>query len=39
MRFGIIGAGRDKVIEILSAAAGRYSHEDIVNLNKELYNS
>ncbi|MCL6606397.1 MAG: NAD(P)-binding domain-containing protein [Paenibacillus sp.] len=30
---------RDKVIEILSAAAGRYSHEDIVNLNRELYNS
>ncbi|OKP97982.1 NADPH-dependent F420 reductase [Paenibacillus sp. P46E] len=30
---------RDKAIEILSAPEGRYSHEDIVNLNRELYNS
>lgn len=28
---------RDKVIENLSTAAGRYSHEDIVNLNREIY--
>lgn len=30
---------RDKAMEILSAAAGKYSHEEIVNLNRELYNS
>jgi predicted dinucleotide-binding enzyme len=30
---------RDKVIEKLSAATGGYSHQDIVNLNRELYNS
>lgn len=30
---------RDKVIEKLSAAPGRYSIKDIVNLNRETYNS
>lgn len=30
---------RDKVIEKLSAATGGYSHQEIVNLNREIYNS
>jgi len=30
---------RDKVIEKLSAATGGYSHKEIVQLNREIYNS
>lgn len=30
---------RDKVIEKLSSASGGYSHQDIVDLNREIYNS
>ncbi len=30
---------RDKVIKKLTAATGGYSHQDIVNLNREIYNS
>lgn len=30
---------RDKVIEKLTAATGGYSHQEIVNLNREIYNS
>jgi len=30
---------RDKAIEKLSTATGGYSHKDIVNLNREIYNS
>lgn len=30
---------RDKAIEKLSGATGGYSHQDIVNLNREIYNS
>ncbi|MNB80110.1 NADP oxidoreductase coenzyme F420-dependent [compost metagenome] len=30
---------RDKVLEKLSSATGGYSHQDIVNLNREIYNS
>ncbi|SEL95389.1 hypothetical protein SAMN04488688_10793 [Paenibacillus sp. cl141a] len=30
---------RDKVIEKLSAATGGYSHQEIVQLNREIYNS
>ncbi|PAE93987.1 NADPH-dependent F420 reductase [Shouchella clausii] len=30
---------RDKAIEKLLAATNRYSHKDIVNLNREIYNS